>query len=114
MNIALGVLLSLCSLTLVANTLNSISGRYGSMNKWWNVALAGSIATVGVIGAVYAFRSNVHVALGMSLLMVGVWAGMGFIGAITGRYGRGLSKGVMAGSVIVSAGAFIGACLLVN
>jgi len=77
MNIALGVLLSLCSLTLVANALNSISGRYGSMNQWWNVALAGSVATLGIIGAVHAFRSNVQVALGMAVLMVVVWLAMG-------------------------------------
>ena len=57
MNIAIGIVLLLVALVFGINAVNSASGRYGSHNQGRNILLAGSIATLGVIGAIYAFGS---------------------------------------------------------
>ena len=133
MNIVLGIFLLLVSYVFGSNALASISGRYGAFNRWWNVVLAGSLATLGVIGAAYAFLSHMHVALGVVLLMLGVYSGMGFLASITGRYTVRLSDHeltsfplgevghlmspnpkMVLGLLIVSIVAFIGAVLLIT
>jgi len=57
MNIAIGIVLLLVAIVFGINAINSASGRYGSHNRGRNILLAGSIATLGVIGAIYAFGS---------------------------------------------------------
>ena len=85
--------------------------------------LAGSVATLGVIGATYAFLSHMNVALGVVLLMLGVYTGMFFLACITGRYTIASSYGdalvspnvwMVLGSLIVATVAFIGAVLLIT
>jgi len=122
MNIFIGIVLLVISIGLVANVLNSLSGRYGSYNRLWNVILAGSVATIGVFGAFKSFFGNTQLSFGMLLLLIATWSGMFFIGIITGRYSgpelagvdTGGSKIVTVGALVVSAGAFFGAVRLIT
>ena len=121
MHIFIGIIMLLISFSLFANVVNSLSGRYGSHNKGWNVILAGVTAAVGIVGAFRAFFTDSQVAFGMLLLMLAVWSGLVFIGVLTGRYSgpnipgvsTGVNKGVAVALLAVSAGAFFGASKLI-
>ena len=72
------------SLILGADTLNAISGRYGSVNRWWSSVLAGSVTTRSVEGAAHVCLYHMNVALVMVIPELVVYSGTGSLVSTNG------------------------------
>tara|TARA_Y100001960_G_C14343446_1_gene665961 strand:- start:303 stop:674 length:372 start_codon:yes stop_codon:yes gene_type:complete len=123
MNYVFTVFISIIGISFGMNAINSISGRYGHINKKFNIILAGQISILSFAAAILSAISEIRTAFSMVSLMIGIYSFLALFGSLTGKFssitfgadiGSGPHKGVILIFSVLCIVGFIVTYILLN